>query len=106
MSYFVVAPIYCAFGVAGILYGLMMIIGGMFCMIPGVIIAFVFALFIYPIIDRNQGILASFGLSRQITSGNWLAPLLYLRVAVDSVNPVVATFRGGCVGSSAPRPIA
>ena len=57
---------------ARLLFGLMYFVGAMFCLVPGIILALMFGQYFYLIVDRKLSISNSFGVSRQLTSGNKL----------------------------------
>ena len=56
--------------VASILYGIMVFIGFLFIIIPGIILVCVFYPYYYYIIDKGAGILESFSLAKDATKGH------------------------------------
>ena len=56
--------------VAGILVGLIDLVGFVLLIVPGIIFALMFSQFLYLIVDRNVGIVESLELSMRITRGN------------------------------------
>ncbi|MBS0264960.1 MAG: hypothetical protein JSS02_23710 [Planctomycetes bacterium] len=56
----------------GLLYGLMITVGLIFLIIPGIILALMFWPFMYIIVDRDVGVMESFEKARQIMSRNYL----------------------------------
>ena len=53
-----------------IVFGLMVLVGVLLLIIPGIILALMFGQYYMLIIDRNVGVFDAFGMSRQITDGN------------------------------------
>ncbi len=55
---------------ASLLFGLMVWIGSILLIVPGIIVATMFCQFAYLMADRGTGVFDSFGLSKQLTNGN------------------------------------
>ena len=66
--------------VASILYGLVVIIGLIFFIVPGIYLALRYSFYSYFIIDKNVGILESLQKSSELTRGNKWKILLFLLV--------------------------
>lgn len=58
--------------IARALFGLMYFVGAMFCLVPGIMLALIFGQYFYLIVDRKLSIGESYGVSRELTSGNKL----------------------------------
>ncbi|MGD0901188.1 MAG: hypothetical protein ABR915_25445 [Thermoguttaceae bacterium] len=61
---------------AGILFGLMFIVGYILCIVPGIILALMFSQFLYLILDRDCEIMESLKMSKDLMVGNKLTIFL------------------------------
>ncbi len=78
-----------------LLVGLIVVLGVLACVIPGIILMLMFSQFYYVIIDRNTGVIDTLSLSKQATTGNKLNLfLLYLVAAGIAILGLLAF----CVG--------
>jgi uncharacterized membrane protein len=59
-----------AFLGASILFGVMLVIGLLLFIIPGIIVGVIFGYFSYAIVDQNEGVMDSFKVSAAITKGS------------------------------------
>jgi phage FluMu protein Com len=77
---------------ASILFGLMVGVGMLLLIVPGVILALMFWPYAYVIVDRNVGVMESFQAAQDITKGNRLTVLaIYLVCGIASVPIVLLT---------------
>ena len=68
--------------VASILVGLIVMVGFVLCIVPGVIFALMFSQFYYLILDRNVGVMDSLNISKEIMTGNKLTLFLIWLVGI------------------------
>ena len=66
---------------AGLLFALVVMVGSLLCIVPGVILGLMFSQFLFLIVDRNVAALDSFTLSKEITSGSKLTMFAIVLVA-------------------------
>ena len=66
---------------AGLAFTLMVSLGYMLCLVPGIILALMFSQFIWLIVDRNATAGQSLSLSKELTHGNKLNLFLLMMVA-------------------------
>jgi len=78
-----------------ILFGLMVGLGMLLCVVPGVILALMFWPYLLLIVDRNMGVIESLDRAREITRGNW-APVFLMALAMFglSILGLLACFVG------------
>jgi hypothetical protein len=80
---------------AGILFGLMALLGYILLIVPGIIVILMFWPFIYAIIDRNADVLESLDIARNLTNGNkltvFLMGLLVMLLLVVCLIPILLT---------------
>jgi len=88
---------------AGILYGLMVFLGLICFILPGIYLALRFGRYQMAIVDRNLGILDSFAYSSSITTNNRMS---LLGLAILSFLILVAGMLALCVGMFVAYPIA
>lgn len=82
-------PYFVSVFLATLLVGLIVGLGTILCIVPGVILALMFSQFYYLILDRNTGIIESLSMSRELTAGNkltlfaiWMLSVLLIIAAV------------------------
>ena len=66
---FTAGDIYLNFLIASILYGLIVGVGTIFFIIPGIILGVMFQFYKYAIVDKKLGIIESLNYSKELTSG-------------------------------------
>lgn len=59
-----------------LLFTIMLYVGLLLLIVPGIIVALMFWPFLYVIVDRNVGVIESLRQSRELTTGNYLAPFV------------------------------
>jgi hypothetical protein len=76
---------------AAILVGLMVFLGLILLIVPGIILMLMFMPFIFVIVDRNAGVMESLDIARQITTGNKSTLFLIGLLTLVLFIPVVLT---------------
>ena len=66
---FTAYDVYINFLIAGILYGLIVAVGTLALIVPGIILAIMFQFYKYAIIDKKLGIIESLNYSKELTRG-------------------------------------
>jgi len=81
--------------VAGLIYGMALLAGLAFCIVPGIVVGLMFSQFVYLIVDRQLGPLEALAVSMDITSGNKLTLLLiYLIMTFSTALALVPCMLG------------
>ena len=88
-------PFFFSIFVASLLVGLIVMVGFVLCIVPGVIFALMFSQFYFLILDRNVGIMDSLNISKQITTGNKLTLFL---IGLVEIGLAVLGLLACCVG--------
>ncbi len=82
------APFFLTVLLASILFWLIMVVGFVALIIPGIIFSLMFSQYYYLILDRNVGVMDSLSLSKEITTGNKL--MLFVIGIISTLLMIVA----------------
>lgn len=80
---------------ANLLFTLMVYVGLVLLIVPGIIVSLMFWPFMYVIVDRDVGIIESFRRSRELTSGNYVASIV---LGLAAAGAYLAGLFACCVG--------